>query len=795
VVIGFSLVGHADSAGGVGPGSTLDASSTAAASAQTAGGQSEGRRVPGGGRAESYEHLFAAFAVNGKTVSQFTEVLRTQDGRLLVTSDVLRDARLAQLPAPAVVLDGRPYYSLDAVPGAQYKFDEDQQTVSLQVLPSSLSPTIFDSNSRGRYSPTSPGFGAILNHDLQFVQTSTGRQLSALLDAAVFNSLGVLTSDSTTEDLLSGTPTRRLDTRFTREMPGSMRTVVIGDTVSASDTWAQSVHYAGVQIAKNFAEQPSFIPFALPAMQAVAAQPSAVEIYMNNILTMRQSVDAGPFTIQNIPVITPEGDLRMVVTDVTGHQEVLTCSYFSMSTLLRKGVSSYSYDGGIMRWGEGTADDSYHTLFAAGTHRYGISDSLTVDLRGEILATTQTFGGGAEWGVKRAGMVAASFAASHSDAGLGTLVYGALQRRTSGWQMGGSLQLASPTFRQLGLLPGQLAARMLAQAQVGRSLGRRASLAAGYLLSECQGPVDCTAQLRHLSATTVSFGMQLGHWGTLGNTLSYSPGQAGTTFVISLAIPLQHRRHLMSSASGSRDDKSGMVDFEETVPNGRGFGYRARFNSDNTDAAGGLDYGNRYGTYSFAAERSGLGSEYSAEERSGIVFLGGDIMPTRWLDNSFALVDVPGQPGIRVYANNQYIATTDWRGKAVVPVVPFDANAVRLDDKDVPVQLAMDLAERNVVPFSRTGVLVRFSAEVTKGATVILRAPDGSFLPLGSQVTVAGSTEVYEVAYDGEVFIQDLVTPAQLHVHGPKFECDASVPKAPAGVDLPRIGPVTCEPK
>ena len=629
-----------------------------------------------------------------------------------------------------------------------------------------------------------------------FSASSAGQQLGGLFDAKLFSSLGVLSSDMVKTDFLSASSHDAARYPFTREIPGKMQMLTFGDTVSASDTWSQSVHFAGVQFARNFAIQPFFVPFALPTVQAQAAQPSTVDIYMNNVLMMRQTVDAGPFAIQNIPVITPEGDMRMVVTDMMGRQQIITRSYLSISNLLRKGVSSYSYETGIMRWGEGTVTDSYHTPFVSGTHGYGVRDSLTVNFRGEVLGVSQTLGFGSMWGIKKFALVAANVAASHSDAGLGRLVYGLVQRRTTNWQMGGSIQFATPTFRQLGLLPGQFSPRMQAQAQLGRSFGRLASIAVGYLNRQCQGTVNCDDPYRHFNAGTASFGIRLWNWGTLGTSATYSPAvQNGVSFAATLSIPLQNRRHIVTSAALSGQSQSGFMEFQQSVPNGDGYGYRVRASSDNTDIAAGLDLRNRYGTYSFDTERSATSTQIRTEERGGIAFIGNQLMVTRWLDNSFALVDVPGQPGIRVYANNQYITKTDSRGKAIVPVVPFDGNVVRLDDKDVPVQLAMDLEERRVVPYSNTGMLVRFKTEETKGATLLLRSPDGKPLPLGSQVTVAGSDTVYEVAYDGEVFIQDLVTPAQIRVRSQVFECVVSVPKAPAGVSLPRIGPLTCDSK
>jgi outer membrane usher protein len=747
--------------------------------------------------ANPYEQMYVAVSVNGKAITQFAAALRSQDGRYLVTSDVLHDARLVPPPAPTLTLNGQAYYAVESLPGARYRFDEDQQMLLVQAIPGDFEATTIDNSIHRHYSPpTPPPFGLFLNHDISFIHTTASQLSGGEFQTVLFNPLGVLTNNMVSTNLLAGQHLLRLDTNFTREMPGHRRMLTVGDTASASTSWAQSVHYAGVQFASNFALQPSFVPFLLPSMHGEAAEPSTVNIYVNNVLSMKEPLDTGPFTVQNIPTLTQQGDIQMVVTDMTGHQQVITRSYITSSQLLRRGVSSYTYEGGIMRWGEGTASDSYHTPFAAGTQRYGIRDNLTVDFRGELLGSSQTVSAGVELGRLRWGVLAGDVAVSHSTAGVGTLAYLLLQRQTRLWSISGTARMAAPSFRQLGLLPGQLAPRLQAQGQLGRSFRRSTSVAVGYLLQECQGTVDCDGPARHMNAATASMGSRLWKWGSLNATATYSPAvQKGTSFALTLTIPMEHRRNLMTTAELSGASQSNLVEFQQSMPSGDGYGYRARYNTDNTDVAGEVDISDHYGSYSLASERSGLGTEYSAEERSSLIFMGKQVMATRWVDNSFALVDVPGQPGIRVYANNQYITRTNGRGLAIVPLAPFDTNVVRLDDKDVPVEMTMDLGEQTLVPYSRTGMMVRFKAQETNGATLILKGADGNFLPVGTVVMVPGATESYEVAYDGEVFIMNLVTPAQLHVQGEKFECDVAVPKAPQGVALPRIGPLVCKNK
>ena len=116
-----------------------------------------------------------------------------------------------------------------------------------------------------------------------------------------------------------------------------MSTLTIGDSISAGNPWAVQVYYGGVRYASKFSTQPTFIPFALPSMAGEVTVPSTVDLYVNNVRVSQQQVDAGPFSIQNIPVMTGQGDVRMVVTDVMGRQQVVTQSFNRSPTLASQG--------------------------------------------------------------------------------------------------------------------------------------------------------------------------------------------------------------------------------------------------------------------------------------------------------------------------------------------------------------------------------------------------------------------------------------------------------------------------
>ena len=61
-----------------------------------------------------------------------------------------------------------------------------------------------------------------------------------------------------------------------------------------------------------------------------------------------------------------------------------------------------------------------------------------------------------------------------------------------------------------------------------------------------------------------------------------------------------------------------------------------------------------------------------------------------------------------------------------------------------------------MVPQSRSGVVANFQLERYVAATVILKTPDGQFLPPGAGVLHAESGKRGVVGYDGMTFVEDL---------------------------------------
>lgn len=387
--------------------------------------------------------------VNGVQVSEGEPVLELEPGRLFVPAALFKVARL-RLPGgrpvhvAAVDLD---YYPLDAIPGSHYEIDEGTQAIDITAPPSAFTYTALDGIGNMRTVATRPDPGLFLNHDFQLLHTGGQELLSGLVEGGFFSRLGVLTTQYAGPDMLHSFTPRRLNTQFFRDFPESMTTLTIGDSFSAYSPWARIVAFAGVRYASKFATQPGFLPTPLPGIAGQASQPSTVDVYVDNVKRLSQPVAAGPFAIQNVPVISGQGEIRMVVTDVLGRQQVITESYIRSAQLLRAGVTDFTYEAGTVRLNYGLRSNQYSSFFADASYRRGLTDFLTLEARIETQIGTETAGLGAIYALRNIGIFSGGMAASMDGGHPGELLYAGYSRSQRTFGFVAQLQMASDNFR------------------------------------------------------------------------------------------------------------------------------------------------------------------------------------------------------------------------------------------------------------------------------------------------------------------------------------------------------------
>jgi outer membrane usher protein len=737
--------------------------------------------------------LWLAVVLNGQPVSQAALVLRTRAGRILVSRPDLRRWRFRIPPAPRLRYGGEDYLPLDLIPGLRYRVDEPSQTLIMKARPGAFMPVTVRGTASAFAKPSPSPPGAFLNYDLTATRSGAATEESALLEPSLFGRWGSLLADLVASDSAARERMVRLDTTWTYDEPESAASLRIGDALTgASSLWGASVRFAGVQWGTDFATQPGLITFPLPTIAAATALPAAVNLYVNGALRMSTNVPMGPFQLQDVPAITGDGQIQIVVRDLLGREQVISQSFYASPQLLRPGLQDFSYEAGIVRENYGLASDDYEHAVLVGTERVGLSNTVTAEVHGEMLRDQQTVGVGGDWLVPTIGVASAAVAASRSRQGSGALAVLGFDRTARRFSFGASVQVANDRFADVGSLEDQPTPTRMSRVYASVALGRFGSLG---LASARQDYGD--GDVVDLDSIREDF--QVGRLGFL--SLSVTRARAATS---DTTVELTFTRSLGERTSGTLDAtadggrEEALMQMQRNLPAGPGSGYRLSAGMNGSpDGEAEYTWQTDAGTYDLDAQRMLGETQESASATGGVALLGDRLFATRTVDGSFAVVDVGDEPGVRVYDDNQLVGRTNAAGQVLVPDLrPYEDNRIGIEQADLPLDVQISTVSQSAVPYYRSGTLVRFQVDHPHGALITLRLESGADLPAGSLVRVVGRGQEYPTGLQGEVYVTGFSAPAVLHASWPGGTCEAVVPKnapLPSNDPLPQLGPYVCK--
>jgi outer membrane usher protein len=730
--------------------------------------------------------------LNEQELHQTALFLEPKPGELYAQLFDLQSWRLVLPPVGLLHYDNVDFYPLNAIPGITYKIDTATQTVHISVPPAALSASVIDGFYPASRKPQVSPLGGFMNYSLYGTDTSgSPSSISAYTELGMFGRWGVGTTSYLGIDING--PLKqwvRLESTFTQDHPDDIATFKAGDAITSGGMTGLAVRFGGVQYGTNFATQPGLATLPLPSIGGSAAVPSTVQLYVNGVLQRTQDVQPGPFIVPTVPVSSGPGTITLVVRDLLGREQVVTAPFYAANTLLAKGLDDYSFSFGEERQNFGVVSNDYGPALASAVFRRGYTDYFTGEFRGEAAPGQQTLGAGGFISIFNAGVLNLATAVSHSAQGQGMLGQVGYQYLGTTFNGGVNLQLASPHFTQAGYLPGQQAPRTQASGSFGAFLGEAGSVSIAYIHQD--DPI-----LGKIRLATLNYTKALGAVGFMAISLYRDlTGQNGSGALLSLTIPLGEQRSAYLGVSHQNGATTPFAQLQQSLPAGTGFGYRvgAQFGKD-ASSQGELDYQNNVGIYDVAAYRSSGQTLYQAGVNGGFGYLGGDFFASRPLNDSFAVVEVPGQPDVDIYAQNQVVARTNSSGYAVIPRLnAYQDNNIGYDPRNLPLDTDITTSTMDVVPYYRSGVLAHFDVKSVRGVTFTVHLPGGKPLPAGAEIEVPGQPSPFPVGYDGEAYVTGLTGKSRLKASWADQTCEFTVDVPPADKDpLPDLGVFTCE--
>lgn len=652
-------------------------------------------------KADDLQRAMLPVSINETAQGDVLAILAGDD--VLLPKSFLDAAGVSVPEASTRPMDGESYVSLKALaPQSTFKLNPDDLTLSITLDPRLLGHKNLQLK-RGDAGAADRGGDPTLylNYALSG-DRSTAPNVFGELGASRGNTL-LYTGFSRSGDAL-----RRGLTYANYDWPTALRRLTAGDAVVGSDPLGGSVTIGGVTVRREFTLQPYLVRSRPFDVTGTALTPSTVEVYVNGQLTNRISVEPGVFTLRDLPVTGGLGNTQLVVRDVYGRETVEQQSFYYSTSALRKGLSDYVFSAGALRTDLGDTT-SYKHAAALAQYRVGLTNVVTLGARGEASDKLVSGGPRATFGTSF-GDIDLEVAGSSADGRTGTAGLAAYRFNAQRFSFGFAGTKRSDEYATLSVAPEMdkvtRDATVFFSAYIARlSVGLQASV---------NDTRDGDRRRRlALQATTPlwRYGSLFSSFGTVERNGKRSP-----EILVGLTVSVGNLT--TANAVFSKDDSGSgtQVELRKPLSQANGYGFSLQHDSRSELQHATLEYQTSFGRYSLNVDpRRASEATYTAS--GGLVYLGGALLPSRAVQEGFALARV-GVPGVKIFASNQEVGRTNRHGDLLVAnLLPHYANELRLQDKDLPIDYEVENAEVTVVPPSRGGILARFPVRKIRSYT------------------------------------------------------------------------------
>ena len=717
----------------------------------------------------------------------------------------LRRGDLQRAGIPAEKLQGQ-QIDVNQLSGAKVEYDERRQRLLLTVPPAWLPGQTIGQLQHAPRFPGRASNGALLNYDFYATRTdNAGSRLSSWNELRLFGPAGQFSTNGVYVQQLEGGVAGqqegyiRYDTWFSNENENAAISWRAGDLVTDALSWSNSVRLGGVQIGRDFSVRPDLVTYPLPAFSGQAAVPSSVDLFINGYRSTQADVQPGPWSLTNVPFVNGAGDAVITTTDAVGRQVTTTLPFYVSSSLLKTGLSDYSFSAGTIRENYGINNFDYGAAAASGSYRYGLNDWLTLESHAEGSDSVAMGGAGGLVKLGSLGVVNGALAQSQMDGNPGTQYSWGYQYNNSWFSLGTQHIIRSVDFGNLALVGSRgdsantsySLARRSAQYTASVSLSDYGSLGLAYF--DISGGNGDRTRLLNLSWSKNLWGNS-----SLYISASRDQDQGNWSGAISLIIPFGEQSS--ASVSTERDQEgnnSQRLYVSRAMPTDGGFSWDAAWANQGSDSGDYRQASLRYRNNKIDTSAGFYGDNDNttqwADFTGSVVLMDNRVFAANDINDAFVVVKTD-YPDVTVRYENQTMGRTDKQGYLLVPSISSYYGAkYDIDTLDLPADRTAPKVEQRFAVKRKSGYLLNFPVERLRAASVVLHDSNHQPLPISSQVLRPNQATEY-VGWDGIVWMEDLGANNPIHVVTPDGRsCDTQLaiadgqPKA-----LETYGPLTC---
>jgi outer membrane usher protein len=544
-------------------------------------------------------------------------------------------------------------------------------------------------------------------------------------------------------------------TSVTLDQRRPLRRWTVGDSLAYSGPLGGDAWIGGITVRKEFAIDPYYVRYPTLSLSTPIAVPSVMEVYVNGQVVSQERVTPGRLDIRNLPLTMGRNDARVVVRDAFGQSRELSSTYYLTTTALARGVHDYQYNAGFQRFGIGEKDWDYRTPVMLARHRVGVTDSFTAGGRVEM-HPGRLFSGGPSANVRLPfGEVETAGSLSRRREQWGTAAHASFTYTGHPISAGGSMMVASPRYATLTPNPPNEDPRRQGSVFASVALARAVSVSVQHTQTRLYRGIS-----RDRSGLLTS--VHISRNAEFISSVAYARDERGARKEVYAGVTMVFGRSSASVAHvrDSRGERLA-VEAQQPLPVGVGYGYQMRAESGpNAIVNGVAKYQGTHGRYELRQETIGTESTTTLSTMGAIVGIGGGMFATRPVEESFALVRVPGVEGVRAFASHQEVGKTGRRGDLLVPdLQPYYGNLLNIADGDIPLQYAVPDVGVTLAPPYRGGAVAVFDVQrVQRVLGKILTADDDRPLAYGelTVTSTAGRSFGSPVGSDGSFYFENL---------------------------------------
>ncbi|MFV5374745.1 fimbria/pilus outer membrane usher protein [Acinetobacter calcoaceticus] len=764
---------------------------------------------------KAYTQLFLKISINSNISTDLISVRQDQDGKLYIRA---RDLTVLRMKKDEHTPDSQ-WVCINELKGIQFKYLENEQALNLQVPSSMLTGYAVDLNGQQLTSPhllkMKPLNAAILNYSLYHTLTNDENVFSGsaegIFNSAIGNfSSGVLYNGSN-ETSYSHEKWVRLESKWQYVDPEKIRIYTLGDFISNSSDWGNSVRLAGFQWSSAYTQRGDIVTSALPQFSGSAALPSTLDLYVNQQKIYSGLVPSGPFDIKQLPFISGN-EVTLVTTDATGQQSITKQAYYFSSKILAKGINEFSVDVGVPRYNYGLYSNDYDdATFASSAIRYGYSNSLT--LSGGAEASTDglsNLGTGFAKNLFGFGVINSDIAASQykDENGYSALVglEGRISKNISFntsyrkvfdnyFDLARVSQIRYSKDNQTDAEPKNYLSYSALADEIFRA-GINYNFYEGYGAYLGYNQIKFSDNSYRLVSANLSGSLNR-NWGFY--TSAYKDYENHKDYGIYFA--LRYTPSTRVNAITSISNESGKTTYRQEIngfsdPQIGAFGWGGYVEHDQdanqNNASIYASYRARAAYLTGRYNRIGDNDQVALSATGSLVAAAGRIFAANEIGDGYAVVTNAG-PQSQILNGGVNLGATDRTGRFLISNLrPYQLHHIYLDPSYLP--LEWDVTSTNQTAFVgyRQGTLVDFGAhQVISGLVKLVDSNNSALLP-GYSVRINGQQDGV-VGYDGEVFIPNLLKQNKLEVdlldHG---SCQVNFAYENKQYSAKKLGPYVC---